>query len=101
MAILLSTIGKEVPDRRVTQSDWKDQVNTDTQEEPSTINEYEDAERNYDLRSPKFWSIIVGMYIVLFLVGLVVLPFRMTTQNHADLASGSKHCRSCHTHHHR
>lgn len=36
-----------------------------------SINEYEDAEENYDLRSPKFWIIIMGMYLVIFLVALV------------------------------
>ncbi|KIW24486.1 uncharacterized protein PV07_10197 [Cladophialophora immunda] len=34
------------------------------------VDEHEDAERNYDLGSPKFWTIVVGMYLVIFLVAL-------------------------------
>jgi hypothetical protein len=33
--------------------------------------EYADAERNYQPRSLKFWSIILGMYLAIFLVALV------------------------------
>jgi hypothetical protein len=34
-------------------------------------NEYEDAEKNYQPRSPKFLAILIGMYLALFLVALV------------------------------
>lgn len=70
---------KEVPPTGSSLSREKAQVNPNI-EEPPVINEYEDAERNYDLRSPKFWSIVVGMYIVIFLVALVVLPAHVTPE---------------------
>ena len=35
------------------------------------VNEYEDAERNYQPKSLKFWTIIIGMYLSIFLVALV------------------------------
>lgn len=33
--------------------------------------EYEDAEKNFQPKSPKFWLVIVGMYLSIFLVALV------------------------------
>ncbi|KKK20441.1 hypothetical protein ARAM_002914 [Aspergillus rambellii] len=33
-------------------------------------NEYADAERNYQLKSPKFWTIILGVYLSIFLIAL-------------------------------
>ena len=33
-------------------------------------NEYEDAEKNFNIKSPKFWIIIVSMYMAIFLVAL-------------------------------
>lgn len=33
--------------------------------------EYADAERNYQPRSLKFWTILIGMYLAMFLVALV------------------------------
>jgi hypothetical protein len=33
--------------------------------------EYGDAEKNFQPRSPKFWMIIIGMYASIFLVALV------------------------------
>lgn len=35
------------------------------------VNEYEDAEKNWNPKSIKFWSIMIGMYLSFFLVGLV------------------------------
>ena len=35
------------------------------------VNEYEDAERNYQPKSLKFWTVIIGMYLSFFLVALV------------------------------
>ena len=35
------------------------------------VNEYEDAERNFQAKSPRFWAIIVGLYLAIFLVALV------------------------------
>lgn len=35
------------------------------------INEYEDAEKNYQPKSLKFWTIIIGMYTSIFPVALV------------------------------
>lgn len=33
--------------------------------------EYGDAEKNFQPRSPRFWMIIIGMYASIFLVALV------------------------------
>ena len=33
-------------------------------------NEYADAEKNFKPKSPKFWMIIIGMYVSIFLVAL-------------------------------
>lgn len=38
------------------------------------FNEYEDAERNFRPRSLKFWTILLGVYLAVFLVALVSLP---------------------------
>jgi hypothetical protein len=35
------------------------------------VNEYEDAEKNFQPKSLKFWMIMIGMYLSLFLVALV------------------------------
>ena len=37
------------------------------------IDEYEDAEKNYQPKSPKFWTILIGVYLSIFLVALVSL----------------------------
>lgn len=47
------------------------------------VNEYEDAEKNFQPKSIKFWSIMIGMYLSFFLVGLVsnvscYPPFQLT-----------------------
>lgn len=47
-------------------------ANSTRSEEPN--NEYDEAERNYNLCSPKFWIIVLGMYLAIFLVALVNLP---------------------------
>ena len=36
-----------------------------------SVDEYEDAEKNYQPRSPKFWLIIIALYLALFLVALM------------------------------
>lgn len=36
-----------------------------------TVDEYEDAEKNFQPKSLKFWAIIIGMYLSIFLVALV------------------------------
>ncbi|KAK0648244.1 major facilitator superfamily domain-containing protein [Cercophora newfieldiana] len=41
---------------------------TDSPSEPS--DEYEDAEQNYQPKSLKFWTILIGMYLAMFLVAL-------------------------------
>lgn len=38
------------------------------------VDEYEDAEKNYQPKSLKFWSIMGGMYLAMFLVALVRTP---------------------------
>jgi hypothetical protein len=37
--------------------------------------EYADAEKNYKPRSLKFWTILIGMYLAMFLVALVGTSF--------------------------
>lgn len=41
---------------------------TEPQDNP---NEYEDAEKNYKPKTLKFWTILIGMYLSMFLVALV------------------------------
>ncbi|KAH8664706.1 azole resistance protein [Xylariales sp. PMI_506] len=36
----------------------------------SPINEYEDTEKNYQPKSLKFWSIMIGMYLSIFIVAI-------------------------------
>ncbi len=36
----------------------------------SVDNEYEDAEKNYQPKSIKFWSIMIGIYLSMFIVAL-------------------------------
>lgn len=42
-------------------------------QQPEEIDEYADAEKNYQPKTLKFWSIMIGMYISIFLVALVSL----------------------------
>jgi hypothetical protein len=51
-------------------------TSTKSAEEPTAadsdqLNEYEDAEKNYNPKSLKFWTILIGMYLSIFLVALV------------------------------
>jgi hypothetical protein len=48
----------------------KDTHSTVTQSQDNQ-NEYEDAERNYQPKTLKFWTILIGMYLSMFLVALV------------------------------
>ncbi|KIW72513.1 hypothetical protein PV04_00698 [Phialophora macrospora] len=43
---------------------------TDAKKKHEPANEYEDAEKNFQPRSLKFWAIIVGIYLSIFLVAL-------------------------------
>lgn len=36
-----------------------------------TVDEYEDAENNFQPKSLKFWTIMIGVYLSIFLVALV------------------------------
>ncbi|CAG9945077.1 unnamed protein product [Clonostachys rosea f. rosea IK726] len=47
----------------------KDTHSTLTQSQDNQ-NEYEDAERNYQPKTLKFWTILIGMYLSMFLVAL-------------------------------
>uniref|UniRef100_A0A8H7MYZ5 Major facilitator superfamily (MFS) profile domain-containing protein n=1 Tax=Bionectria ochroleuca TaxID=29856 RepID=A0A8H7MYZ5_BIOOC len=47
----------------------KDTHSTVTQSQDNQ-NEYEDAERNYQPKTLKFWTILIGMYLSMFLVAL-------------------------------
>ncbi len=44
-----------------------------------TVDEYEDAERNFQPKSLKFWTIIIGTYLSIFLVALVSFAVELQT----------------------
>ena len=44
-----------------------------------TADEYEDAEKNFQPKSLKFWTIIIGMYLSIFLVALVSFAVQLKT----------------------
>ena len=46
------------------------QAMPDTPEPPGEEDEYADAEKNFQPKSPKFWMIIIGVYLSIFLVAL-------------------------------
>ncbi|KAG8527918.1 uncharacterized protein KY384_006834 [Bacidia gigantensis] len=48
----------------------KELPSSETSQPVEPIDEYEDAEKNFQPRSFKFWAIIVGMYLAIFLVAL-------------------------------
>jgi hypothetical protein len=44
----------------------------DDHEKPSQpVNEYEDAEKNFQPKSIKFWTVMIAIYLSILLVGLV------------------------------
>ena len=49
----------------------KEEPTAERAQPAETVDEYEDAEKNFQPRSPKFWMIIIGMYLSIFLVALV------------------------------
>lgn len=52
----------------------EDKTPTDKTPQASTgAGEYEDAEKNFQPKTLKFWMIIIGMYLSIFLVALVSL----------------------------
>ena len=56
------------------------EVSTAEQAQPVDISdEYEDAEKNFQLKSFKFWTIIIGMYLSIFLVALVIFAINLHT----------------------
>jgi hypothetical protein len=63
------------------------------------VNEYEDAEKNFQPKSFKFWAIVIGMYVSIFLVALVRFGYSL----HEDLTiliyliSGSNNNCDCNT----
>ena len=44
-----------------------------------SVDEYEDAEKNFQPKSLKFWTIIIGMYLSIFLVALVSFIVQLQT----------------------
>ena len=52
-----------------------------------TVDEYEDAEKNFQPKSLKFWTIIIGMYLSIFLVALVNFAVRLYTHTSSLHAS--------------
>ena len=76
------------------------------------VDEYEDAEKNYQPKSLKFWTIIAGMYLAIFIVALVSFVCRLKTRDPglenreiyveylANIVTGpNHHCHSHPTHH--
>jgi MFS family permease len=47
-----------------------DQAPTGDKPDQSVDDQYEDAEKNYQPKSLKFWTIMIGMYLSIFLVAL-------------------------------
>ena len=46
---------------------------------------YEDpAEKNFQLKSPKFWAIIMGVYLTIFIVALVRQAHRHTSRKFTE-----------------
>lgn len=43
------------------------------------FDEYEDAEKNFQPKSLKFWTIMIGMYLSIFLVALVSFAVELQT----------------------
>lgn len=67
-----------------------------------TVDEYEDAEENYQPNSLKFWMIIIGVYLSIFLVALVIFAVQVQTYCRAYTPLGSNHyCNGRSTHHRR
>lgn len=50
-------------------------------ERAQPVDEYEDAEKNFQPKSLKFWTIVIGMYLSIFLVALV----SFAVQLHLDI----------------
>ncbi len=44
-----------------------------------TVDEYEDAERNFQPNSLEFWTVIISMYLSVFLVALVIFSVQFQT----------------------
>jgi hypothetical protein len=50
------------------------------------VNEYEDAEKNFQPKTFRFWTIIIGMYMSIFLIALVSFAVQLHTYT-SDLHS--------------
>jgi hypothetical protein len=68
-------------------------------EKSTPDNEYEDAEKNFQPKSPKFWAIMLGVYLSIFLVALVC-TIRLSCM-HADRTSGPNNHRHGDSSHHK
>src|SRR4051812_34193134 len=62
--------------------------------------EYEDAERNFQPKSLKFWTILIGMYLAMFLVALVS-AFTSLTGHQAYNLGPDYHRHASRSHHQR
>ena len=98
MASLLSKV-QQIRFRKAAQQSSGLTGSETERQESSQINEYEDAELNYNLQSVKFWSIVLSMYLVIFLVALVrhLTMIRYGTNS----STGSKHRCTCYSDDHR
>lgn len=65
------------------------------------VDEYDDAEKNFQPKSPRFWIIIIGMYLSIFLVALVSIPRAVCYGVIGAYALlGPNNHRNCHPKHH-
>ncbi|KAK5659837.1 hypothetical protein OQA88_13300 [Cercophora sp. LCS_1] len=62
---------------------------SDVIESDGPSDEYDDAERNYQPRSLKFWTILIGMYLAMFLVALdrtiIAIPLAAITNEFGSI----------------
>lgn len=66
-------------------NDAKQAITAGEAQSPDPVNEYEDAEKNFKPKSIKFWSIMTGMYLSFFLVGLVSYASQSPQIGHVEL----------------
>jgi hypothetical protein len=70
-------------------------ANGKPKEEPiDQQNEYEDAEKNYNPKSPRFLTIMAGMYLAIFLVALVIIAAMISIMSNVrtDKEIGQNDC---------
>jgi len=72
----------------------------DSSDSIDEVDEYEDAEQNYQPKSLKFWTILIGMYLAMFLVALVGTSFGARAIALANNGAGPNNHRDPHCRNH-